>query len=924
MFRGIGLALILVTAALATAAPSSAATPRTGSVTVRVLGLPAGQRGDALLEGPDGLKRRVSAPGVTLRRAPVGAYRLTLSPVRITRASGAIRRGATASALKATAQVRLTAGRHAALEDTYTSIVNPGLHVLADAAVAAVTGPAEDPTGLELRGATGLARGDLLSVPPTAALPRGVLARVHSVVDHGATTEVTVTAASVYEVAPNYEFDVPLKDTQAQAADYSAGCSAATTGVTPYRNINNATFSGGWSTVDVFGVHITDGVRASVHFTTEAGVEVSAGLGVSCSLSASFYASGMAGPIPVTAGIEGELSASAAVGGALKSGGSIEVDAGGHTIGVPPELIVDPDVSFTHPKFTLTAKEVAQATAGIGVTVKAGIGAGGAASITLNVGSSLSFTAEPGSCGWQAKFGQFSVEGELLDWHLSTPSTPALFTLPIGGNYCPTKPGGGSSSGGSSGSSGSGGSSGPGGSGGAGGGGSPPTGGGEPTPGEWTSSVAPLPSGVYGAYIAALSCAAPGNCTAIAGETSEASGELPDGYAYLLIESDGTWSAQLLPTYEGKPVPLLPGVQLKCPSVGNCVGYMGKDGATPALMLTETKDAWSVAPLPTGPERSGVALADIACPEANACVAVGETEELQPVILTQAKDDTWTASAAPVPAGAECSDNHPGICGGLTSISCPRAGACVAVGSYQDEGISYNSPEIALEDEETGSGWVAHNLPFVHPAETIDGSEYGPVSASVAAVSCAAAGECTATGYGDGERGEAGGGYVLSPHAAAWEELPSPASELLPELYCYPGGDCTTSGNYEEEALPHNGHEIVYYSHDGKWLTGPESTFSRAPRSLSCASAADCVAVGAEGDSFNFNVENAGAWTALQEPAGLAGQWESYEGGVGDRRIGIVECPAVGECVAAVDDVNVTSPFDRFPRIVFVTQHPAS
>lgn len=170
----------------------------------------------------------------------------------------------------------------------------------------------------------------------------------------------------------------------------------------------------------------------------------------------------------MTAGIEGDLTASAAVGGELESGGTIEVSAGGHTVGFPPAMLLIPDVSFSNPHFTLTAKRFAQANAGIGVTVKAGIGVGGAASLTLNVGSSLDFTAQPGSCVWDAKFGQFSAEGELLDWHLSTPQTPALFTQQLGGNFC-------ASSGPGGGGSGSGGSGGAGGAGGSGGGGAPLT-----------------------------------------------------------------------------------------------------------------------------------------------------------------------------------------------------------------------------------------------------------------------------------------------------------------------------------------------------------------------------------------------------------------------------------------------------------------
>ena len=430
-----------------------------GSLTVRLAGLPSGARPAAELSGPRGLRRSVPVRGLTLRHARSGVYRLTLAPVTIRQPSGRIKRGAVATALHPTLSVQVVAGHRALLEGTYTSIINP-VKVLSGGVVS-VTGAPEDPSRIVLRGHVVLARGEVLSHRPTTSLPRGLLSNVVAVSYAPGTTSVSLTAASIYHVAPNFQFNVPMQASQASAADFSAGCGLPS-GLSPYRRIKSVSFSGGWSTADVFGVHITDGVRAAVHFTVEAGIEVTAGAGISCSLSLAFYADGLAGPIPVTAGVEGDLSGSAAVGGILDSGGSIEVNAGGHTVGFPPAFLLIPDVSFGNPHFTLTDKHFAQATADIALTVKAGIGAGGVASLTLNVGTSLNFTAQPASCLWDAKFGQFSAEGELLDWHLSTPQTPALFIEQLGGNFCA----GGGSGGGGGGGSGGGGGGGGGGSGG--------------------------------------------------------------------------------------------------------------------------------------------------------------------------------------------------------------------------------------------------------------------------------------------------------------------------------------------------------------------------------------------------------------------------------------------------------------------------
>lgn len=442
-----------------------------GSLSVRVIGLPPGQPVHGVLRGPGGLERSVSAAGLTISKARAGVYRLVLRPVTISRTRGSIEKGAIGQPVQRTTSIRVRAGRRSNLVGTYGSIINPGIKTLSGGVVS-VTGSPENPTSVVLSGHRTFVPRAIISMPPNVRLPRGLLSHVVAVSYRAGNTLVSLRAASIYEVAPNFQFNVPLQASQATAADFSAGCGLPS-GLSPYRRIKSVSFSGGWSTADVFGVHVTDGVRVSVHITVEAGIEVTAGVGISCSLSVAFHASGMAGPIPVTAGIEGNLTGSAAIGGILDSGGSIEVNAGGHTVGFPPAMLLIPDVSFGNPHFTLTAKHFAQATAGIGLTVKAGVGVGGAASLTLNVGTSLDFTAHPASCLWDARFGQFSAEGELLDWHLSTPQTPALFTQQLGGNFCATSGSGGGSGGGGSGGGGSGG----GGSGG-GGGTEPPGGGG--------------------------------------------------------------------------------------------------------------------------------------------------------------------------------------------------------------------------------------------------------------------------------------------------------------------------------------------------------------------------------------------------------------------------------------------------------------
>ena len=204
-------------------------------------------------------------------------------------------------------------------------------------------------------------------------------------------------------------FDVPLKLSAQAAAASLSPCGVS--GMAPYRRIKGISFSGGWNTVGLLGHDIPVGVRALVHFTADTGLDVTGGLGLQCSLIASLSASGMAGPIPVTAGIEGALTAYAGVGGKLSTGGTVHVDAGAETTGAPPALVWQPQLSLSDPNFSLSADRLAEARAGIGLAVKAGIGNDYVASATIKLGSSLDLTAQPGMCSWDATFGQFSAGG---------------------------------------------------------------------------------------------------------------------------------------------------------------------------------------------------------------------------------------------------------------------------------------------------------------------------------------------------------------------------------------------------------------------------------------------------------------------------------------------------------------------------------
>ena len=369
-----------------------------------------------------------------MAKARPGKDTLGVKEVRFAHGTAAIKKGATATATVRVVQVRVKARSRATLRARYGSIVNPGVRA-PRSTVLSLTGPAGNPSTVVLKGHVILAVGSILSLPPGDLLSRGLLSRVEKVTYTKGATTVNVSAASPYEVAPVLAFEVPAT---AQTESSTRSACTGVSGVSPYRTITGIVISGGWNTIRVLRQDIPIGVRLKVHFTAKAGINVTGGLGLSCSLSASVSANGMAGPIPVTAGIEGTLSAFAGIGGKLNTGGSLQVDAGASTIGTPPALLWVPSLSFSNPSFTFTAQKFAEASAGIGMAVKAGIGNDYVASATIKFGASTNFTAQPERCPWEAKFGQFSAAGQLAGLPIENPKTPAPYPKALSQNACGT------------------------------------------------------------------------------------------------------------------------------------------------------------------------------------------------------------------------------------------------------------------------------------------------------------------------------------------------------------------------------------------------------------------------------------------------------------------------------------------------------
>ena len=219
-----------------TRAEAAANAGHSARLVVSISGLPAGTPPVARIRGP-GLSRRVRVRRLVLSNLKPGAYVLTLTKVKIRRDTGRLKRGATASPNPRTTRIRVKAGQAARLSGSYGTIINPGV-ISVTGRVLTVVGPPGNPDALVFAGRRAFKPRTVLSVAPTADLPRGVLSHVVSVKRAGGRTTAGLRAASVYDVAPVLDFAIPATAVFEGLRRQSASCGPVS-GLAPYRRIKH-------------------------------------------------------------------------------------------------------------------------------------------------------------------------------------------------------------------------------------------------------------------------------------------------------------------------------------------------------------------------------------------------------------------------------------------------------------------------------------------------------------------------------------------------------------------------------------------------------------------------------------------------------------------------------------------------------------
>jgi hypothetical protein len=288
---------------------------------------------------------------------------------------------------------------------------------------------------------------------------------------------------------------------------------------------------------------------------------------------------------------------------------------------------------------------------------------------------------------------------------------------------------------------------------------------------------------------------------------------------------------------------------------------LGSLALVPALLggMISTATAAGAAPAGAAPHAASViqdVLLAVACPAATDCVAVGYsgTPHSQAALIELWNGKSWQAVAAPLPKNTFSSS--------LDGISCTSGSECTAVGDALNVKTGFIEPLIV---KGSGSAWSVVPNPGL---EAGSGAMLDSVSCA-SATACLAVGEnLTGAGLARAEQWNGKRWVTLSP--------PSPSNSTtvgLDDVSCSAAAACMVVGFYQL-----GGDELTLAeAWNGKQWTidqtpgGSQAAFA----SVSCVSAAACIAVGESATATTSQVAFAASWngkawtaTAAKAPAG--------------------------------------------------------
>jgi hypothetical protein len=396
--------------------------------------------------------------------------------------------------------------------------------------------------------------------------------------------------------------------------------------------------------------------------------------------------------------------------------------------------------------------------------------------------------------------------------------------------------------------------------------------------------VAGAATGESAAAPPAISCAKPGNCSAVG--TFTIAGSLIGAEPYVMKQVNGVWSPAepVNGIFNfGQPEAITLSA-VSCPAVGDCTAagsWAGPNQGSHVWSVSETGGTWGTAQSLNGvtaPQSVSVAdPAAVSCASPGNCAVVGEYSTsasglTEPFTAVQT-GGVWGAAQAVAGLPASVSTDGEAL---LNAVSCPAAGHCAAAGTY-DRG--QGKPLAAFVVRETGGTW---GTPQDVPGTGALGTGAG---ADGEAVSCSSAGNCTAGGNYQAPDGTVAGTYVATETAGTWGDaraIADPAtggSKLtFAALACSSAGNCSVAGQYTTAAKTTQ----AFVADEVSGAVGAAQAIGNTGKSstalsLSCAPDGSCAVGGqATGGEYSVSGKGSTAFVATRDTA-PSGAWENAQ-----------------------------------------------
>ena len=340
--------------------------------------------------------------------------------------------------------------------------------------------------------------------------------------------------------------------------------------------------------------------------------------------------------------------------------------------------------------------------------------------------------------------------------------------------------------------------------------------------------------------------------------------------------------------------------------VGGVVVASSGQSASAATTWTSIQAPSPADATPAGHAGAGQQIEDVTCPSTTWCVAVGtynagpSSDAVPDGLIDTWSNGAWTPTAEAIPGNMNNPvTNEPYLGGGLSSVSCPAVGSCVAIGGDVIETLSDRS-------------WTGMQAPI--PADV----SWGSSGVTLGGVTCSSTASCVIFGQDYT--------YSVDPAqtrlffdtlsngtwTAADAPLPANASvslydeDILKSISCPAAGNCVAVGQYAY--APNEIAGLIDTLSNGSWTATeapqPPSTAANQQNALvsvSCPTTAFCVAVGSYPvtgpDLSEPDIETLSGGTWVESEAPVPANVSSSSQVIGNQ-LDSVTCPATGSCEA--------------------------